>query len=278
MWYSDTYRPFWQVHVVVYMCLNTDFLRHVMQDIYRQCFSVFTGYTDSGMCINYFMEVFVFFSNDSWTKLMRMCRCTVSCHHQLVILRAFADCCYVGLLLRQAFPRPSPMINGFITRPLHITRSAMHGPQQPRYNEARLYFRVPNFTLFCSTITRFPDMHGFQQPRYNEARLYFWVPNFTPFCSTIARFPDNWGFWFLHRVQWWILNFWKKIIKNQKLKISKIPNIVLWGPLGHTNLISCFMDQWGQNIGPEVGGKTEKEKDFFLKPKSCIFLSYVSPT
>ncbi len=58
------------------------------------------------------------------------------------------------------------------------------------------------------------------------------VPNLTPFCSTIARFPDNWGFWFLHRLQWWIWNFRKKFVKNQKLKISKIPKLFLWGPLG----------------------------------------------
>ena len=39
-------------------------------------------------------------------------------------------------------------------------------------------------------------------------------------------------FLFLHRVQWWIRNVRKKIFKNWKLKISKIPNVVLWGPLG----------------------------------------------
>ena len=60
-----------------------------------------------------------------------------------------------------------------------------------------------------------------------------WVPNFTPFCFTIARFPDNWAFfYFFDRLQWWIWNFQKKIMKNWKLKISKIPRIVLWGPLG----------------------------------------------
>ncbi len=35
---------------------------------YRQCFSLFAGYNDSGVCINYFMEVFVLSYNDSWTK------------------------------------------------------------------------------------------------------------------------------------------------------------------------------------------------------------------
>ncbi len=70
-------------------------------------------------------------------------------------------------------------------------------------------------------------------------KYYPRVPNFTPFCSTIARFPDNWGFWFLHRLQWWIWYFRKRFVKNQKLKISKIANVVLWGPLGgnfRTNL------------------------------------------
>ncbi len=56
-------------------------------------------------------------------------------------------------------------------------------------------------------------------------KYYPRVPNFTPCCSTIARFPDNWGFWFLHRLQWY---FRKKIVKNRKLKISKIPNVDLW--------------------------------------------------
>ena len=38
------------------------------------------------------------------------------------------------------------------------------------------------------------------------------VPNFTLFCSNIARFPDNWGFFlFLYRLQWWSnLKFSKK--------------------------------------------------------------------
>ncbi len=50
--------------------------------------------------------------------------------------------------------------------------------------------------------------------------------------------------------------------------------------LGHTNLISCFTDQWGQNIGPEVGGKKEKEKEFFSEEtkKTHIFEMYLSVT
>ena len=66
----------------------------------------------------------------------------------------------------------------------------------------------------------------------HELNCYPGIPNFPPFCSTIARFPDNWGFWFLHRVQWWICNFREEFIKNHTLKISKIPNVFLWGPLG----------------------------------------------
>ena len=57
-------------------------------------------------------------------------------------------------------------------------------------------------------------------------------PNFTPFRSTIASFPENWVFLFIHRLQWWIWYFGKKILKNQKPKISKIANLVLWGPFG----------------------------------------------
>ncbi len=47
---------------------------------------------------------------------------------------------------------------------------------------------------------------------------------FSPFCSTIAPFLDNWGFWYSHRLQWWIWNFRNKIVKNRKVKISKIPS------------------------------------------------------
>ena len=50
-------------------------------------------------------------------------------------------------------------------------------------------------------------------------------------CS-FSRYREKWGFWFLHRLQWWIWNFRKKNVKNRKLKISNIPNIILWGPLG----------------------------------------------
>ena len=44
---------------------------------------------------------------------------------------------------------------------------------------------------------------------------------FTPFCSTVARLPDNLSFSFLHRLQCWIWNFGKKIVKNEKLKSFK---------------------------------------------------------
>ncbi len=57
-------------------------------------------------------------------------------------------------------------------------------------------------------------------------------PNFTLYYSMSALFPDNWGFWFLHRLQWWICYVRKKNVKNHKFKISKIPNVVLWRPLG----------------------------------------------
>ncbi len=45
---------------------------------YRQSFSPFTGYIDSSVCINYFMEVFVLSYNNSWTKLLIMCGRTES--------------------------------------------------------------------------------------------------------------------------------------------------------------------------------------------------------
>ena len=51
------------------------------------------------------------------------------------------------------------------------------------------------------------------------------VPNFTPFCSMIARFPDNcvvFDFSIAYNGKFEI--FEKKIVKNWKLKISKIPN------------------------------------------------------
>ena len=58
------------------------------------------------------------------------------------------------------------------------------------------------------------------------------VPNSTAFCYIVVNFPDNWAFMFRHRLQWWIRNFRRKIVKNRWLKISKIPKVVLWGPLG----------------------------------------------
>ncbi len=51
---------------------------------------------------------------------------------------------------------------------------------------------------------------------------YLRVPNFTQFCSTITRFPDNWGFWFLHKLIWWIWNFRKK--KSLKIRNSNVKN------------------------------------------------------
>ena len=68
--------------------------------------------------------------------------------------------------------------------------------------------------------------------KYTPCKLNYYPQtlNFPPFCSTIAHFPDNWCFWFLHRVQWWVLNFQKEFVKNHTVKISKIPNLVSWGP------------------------------------------------
>ena len=101
-------------------------------------------------------------------------------------------------------------------------------------------------TDFCSTdsgsrdtgqFSKFPylGMMRLNWPKFQKLHIYNLnysrVPYFTPFCSRVYRFPDNWGFWFLHKVQWWIWHFWKKIVKNRKLKISKIPNAALWGPL-----------------------------------------------
>ncbi len=53
-------------------------LYHTCDVGYRQCFSLFTGYIDSGVCISYFMELYVLFSNDSWAKLMIICGHTES--------------------------------------------------------------------------------------------------------------------------------------------------------------------------------------------------------
>ncbi len=48
------------------------------------------------------------------------------------------------------------------------------------------------------------------------------VPNFTPFCSTIARFPDLEVFEFYIGYNGEFDIFEKKIVKNQRIKISKI--------------------------------------------------------
>ena len=43
---------------------------------------------------------------------------------------------------------------------------------------------------------------------------------------------DRSFFWFLHSAQWWMWNFQTEIVKNRKLKMSKISNVhvVFWGP------------------------------------------------
>ena len=57
------------------------------------------------------------------------------------------------------------------------------------------------------------------------------VPNLTRFHSTITRFPDKievLGFSVGHNSEFEVF---EKIVKNPKLKISKIPNALLRGPL-----------------------------------------------
>ena len=116
-WFSGACRPFWQVVVYLYGLSHTCAWCDAG---YRQCFSLFTGYVDSGMCTNYFMEVFVLFYNDSWTKLMIMCGCTESLAAVRWLfcgLSRFADrrCAAVRPLVHT--PTPTPMINGAITHP-----------------------------------------------------------------------------------------------------------------------------------------------------------------
>ncbi len=78
--------------------------------------------------------------------------------------------------------------------------------------------------------SKWPSMLQAQEHPY-MLNYYPRVPNFTPFYSTTARLLDKWAFWFLHRLQWWIWNFKNKFVKNRKLTISKMPNVILWGPL-----------------------------------------------
>ena len=92
----------------------------------------------------------------------------------------------------------------------------------PNYEKSRVHWLTP----------KWPWM-----PQNQRYTIYVEIlptsPNFSPFCSTTARFPDTWGFWFLHyKVQWWTWNFRKKFVKNQKLKILKIPKVLWWEPLG----------------------------------------------
>ncbi len=57
------------------------------------------------------------------------------------------------------------------------------------------------------------------------------VPNLTRFHSMITRFPDKievLGFSVGHNSEFEVF---EKIVKNPKLKISKIPNALLRGPL-----------------------------------------------
>ena len=70
-------------------------------------------------------------------------------------------------------------------------------------------------------ISKWPWM--LQGQKYPIYVIYYpRVPNFTPFFALRSFFfPGNWGFWFLHRLQWWIWNFRKKIFQNWKLKIPQ---------------------------------------------------------
>ena len=68
---------------------------------------------------------------------------------------------------------------------------------------------------------------------------YPWGPNFTPFHSTVAPFWVNRSFWFSYMLRWWTWTFQtkQKIIKNWKLKISKLPNRFF------------FENHWEENSG-----------------------------
>ncbi len=120
--------------------------------------------------------------------------------------------------IQQSHVELSPLITTHITTHNVFSYLLSLGP---KYEKSQVHRMTPKWPWRLKG-QRYPYML-YKYPR---------ATNFTPFCSTIARFPDNWGFWFLHRLQCWIWYFRKKIIKNQKLKISKIPNVVLWGPLG----------------------------------------------
>ncbi len=115
---------------------------------------------------------------------------------------------------------------------------------------------VPNFTLFHSMTGRFHSMIEHCESAFcnftsapNDLQMTCWmlqgqsliyvkqliistttlVQNFTPFCCTVTHFPDNFKLFDFSISPIW--HFRKKITKNRKLKISKIPNIVLWGKL-----------------------------------------------
>ncbi len=65
---------------------------------------------------------------------------------------------------------------------------------------------------------------------------YLRVPNFTPFWSTITRFPDNSGLGFLHRLQWWIWNFRKKKSLKSETQNFKF-TIVAYGETQNLNYL-----------------------------------------
>ncbi len=102
--------------------------------------------------------------------------------------------------------------------PQNVSYLLSSGPNYEKSQEHRMTSKWP-WTL-----------KGQRYPLYVEVLPA--SPKFHSVCSTIARFPDIEVFDFSIGYNGEFAIFEKEIVKNQKLKISKISNILLWGPLG----------------------------------------------
>ena len=78
----------------------------------------------------------------------------------------------------------------------------------PKFHSVSLYDQsFPRYRIFknrkCAQWPQNDLNHWSVKCTLCTLNTHPWGSNFTLFCSTVARFPDNWGFCFPDRVQWW---------------------------------------------------------------------------
>ncbi len=100
-----------------------------------------------------------------------------------------------------------------------------YSPVSPKFHSVSLYDQPFSRNRFFENRHESNDPIMTLNTKMSKVHCVHWIltprPKFHSISLYVAHFSDNWGFWFPHRVQWWIL---KKIVKNRKLKVSKIQN------------------------------------------------------